>query len=256
MRGEADRLFAEERWLLDELCEEYLSCNSRKLAFLMLGCQGTPGVYTADVMLKAFTQMRKHYSLEFGDVMHLIEYRKKKLRGGTEAIAWIRNLVFHDDYFNDEIRKFLAKQAFMTVDRYLVDVGDDNAALEQMLEWYKSDIIFVRNIAKSGNLKARQIFYDMSSQVELTEYLSCGGRIEGCYSGDDDSFVKAKECREFMFLPEEIIYFDEQLLKWKNSDEVSAIIKEFGLHSALHTTLIKEAKYDEYLKACRLYLQD
>ena len=159
----ANKLPSEEQWLLDELCEEYLTSSPRELAFLILGYQDFPGVYTIDALLKAFTQMREQRKLTLSDVMLLIEYRKKRFRGGSKIIAWVRNLVFHDCYFSDKNHRFLAKQAFMNDKGYLVDTDDDDLAIQTMLDWNISDVNFVRQVARYGNANARQMFYNMAS---------------------------------------------------------------------------------------------
>ena len=95
----ADNLEAEEQWVLEELCDEYIPGNSRELYHLLMSCQGFPGVWTADALLKAVHRMAKVGTLKPSDVLRLIEYRKAKLRGGTEIIAKVKEVIFDNQEF-------------------------------------------------------------------------------------------------------------------------------------------------------------
>ena len=252
----ADNLEAEEQWLLNELCEEYIPGNSRELYHLLMSCQGFPGVWTADALLKAVHHMAKVGTLKPSDVLRLIEYRKAKLRGGTEIIAKVREVIFDSDYFDEQTRKALAKAAFLNKQGFVVDINNDSEALDQMLKWYKDDVVFVRALARSGNDKARQMFFDMATIAELREYCDKGGSIVGCYSGKDDSFAKAAECRAFMHASDEILFFDEQLLISKDKKKAESIIRQFGIHAGLHTTLLINPEYASFILAYQKHRQN
>lgn len=252
----ADNLEAEEQWLLNELCEEYIPGNSRELYHLLMSCQGFPGVWTADALLKAVHHMAKVVTLKPSDVLRLIEYRKAKLRGGTEIIAKVKEVIFDSDYFDEQTRKALAKAAFLNKQGFVVDINNDSEALDQMLKWYKDDVVFVRALARSGNDKARQMFFEMASIGELREYCDKGGSIVGCYSGKDDSFAKAAECRAFMHASDEILFFDEQLLISKDKKKAESIIQQFGIHAGLHTTLLINPEYASFILAYQKHRQN
>ena len=250
----ADNLEAEEQWLLNELCEEYIPGNSRELYHLLMSCQGFPGVWTADALLKAVHHMAKVGTLKPSDVLRLIEYRKAKLRGGTEIIAKVREVIFDSDYFDEQTRKALAKAAFLNKQGFVVDINNDSEALDQMLKWYKDDVVFVRALARSGNDKARQMFFDMATIAELREYCDKGGSIVGCYSGKDDSFAKAAECRAFMHTLNGIRFFDEQLLQSSDKKKAVNLVWQFGISPDLLPVLAKDPDYDDFIEAYRNFI--
>ena len=252
----ADNLEAEEQWLLNELCEEYIPGNSRELYHLLMSCQGFPGVWTADALLTAVHRMAKVGTLKPSDVLRLIEYRKAKLRGGTEIIAKVKEVIFDSDYFDKQTRKFLARQAFISSDGCLVDLPDEASINTQMLEWFKDDIVVMRAAAKCGRRVFLKKFFEMASIGELREYCDKGGSIVGCYSGKDDSFAKAAECRAFMHASDEILFFDEQLLISKDKKKAESIIRQFGIHAGLHTTLLINPEYASFILAYQKHRQN
>lgn len=252
----ADNLEAEEQWLLNELCEEYIPANSKELYHLLMSCQGFPSVWTISALLEAVHCMVKVGTLKPSDVLRLIEHRQNMSRGGTELIAWVREVIFDSDYFDEQTRKFLARQAFISSDGCLVDLPDEASINTQMLEWFKDDIVVMRAAAKCGRRVFLKKFFEMASIGELREYCDKGGSIVGCYSGKDDSFAKAAECRAFMHASDEILFFDEQLLISKDKKKAESIIRQFGIHAGLHTTLLINPEYASFILAYQKHRQN